>query len=71
MEITISEMTTTTTPTGTYPFREIFHNQIPEWLPHILDSLKNSLFEVLNRHWVVGVDFFFDVIPKVAQDLDG
>ena len=60
----ISQMATTTTLTGPYPFHEIFHNQIAKWLPYVLDSLTNSIIDVLNRRWAVGVDLIFHVAPK-------
>ena len=49
MENIISEITTMSTPTGPYYFQRIFHNQIAKWLPYILDSCTNFMFEVLNR----------------------
>ena len=64
MKNNISQMATTTTLTGPYPFHEIFHNQIAKWLPYVLESLTNSIFEVLNRGWSVGVDLIFHVAPK-------
>ena len=51
MKNNISQMATTTTLTGPYPFHKIFHNQIAKWLPYVLDSLTNSIFQVLNRWW--------------------
>ena len=64
VENNIKQMATTTTLTGQYPFHEIFHNQIAKWLSYVLDSLTNSIFEVLSRRWAVGVDLFFHVAAK-------
>lgn len=74
MKNNISKMTTTT---GPYFFHEIFHDQISNWLPYVLDSLTNSILGILNRSWFVDEDVLFQVVPKEAvadvrsQDLDG
>ena len=47
---------TTTTTTGPYHFHEISHNQTGKQLPYVLNSLTNSIFEVLNRRWACSTD---------------
>ena len=47
---------------------EIFHNQIAKWLPYVLDSLTNAIFEDLNQCGAVGKDVVVHVASK-AQSL--
>ena len=66
----ISQMTTTSTPTGPYLLQEIFHNQIAKWLPYILDGFTNFIFGSLNQRWAVGVDLVSHVTTKVKNVLN-
>ena len=47
-------MTTKTTSTGPYTFYEIFLNQITMWMRYVIDSLTNSIFEVLHQCCTIG-----------------
>lgn len=46
----ISQMITTTTPTRSYTFHEIFHNQITNCLPYILETSRIPS----SSSWIVG-----------------
>ena len=63
MKINICQITITARPTSPYPFHEVL-KQIAKWLPYVLDSLTNSIFQVLNRRWAVREDLVFHVTSR-------